>query len=178
MRRRTPDTYYTEIPHVFLDRLMSGMGLAELKIHLAVARKTLGWHRKEATISYGDFQKLTGLRNEAIKAGIDAGIERGTLARRSLGGSYAYSLQLVGLPDCSLPPSSRENRPEVVGFPNRGWSGKPTSLLIEKEKGLKERFKDTSAQVRETPSPPPVGRGEASRLVADIVKRQFGSGDE
>jgi phage replication O-like protein O len=85
---------YTQVPNLLFDEHMLNMKEAELKVTLAIARKTFGWQKKEDQISLSQLVELTGLSNQGVRNGIDAGVERGTIIRRPHGQSFIYSLQI------------------------------------------------------------------------------------
>lgn len=99
---------YTQFPNALI-MLMPEMGEAELKVTLAIARKTFGWHKDEDKLSLSQLMELTGLSRQGVLNGILAGTERGTIARREDGDSFKYRL-LVNEVDQTSQPS----RPEVV----------------------------------------------------------------
>jgi phage replication O-like protein O len=77
---RIPAPNYTQIPNAVLD-LMADMGEAELRVVLAIARQTFGWHKKRDKISLSQLTKLTGMSRPAVVNGLKAGIERGLIDR-------------------------------------------------------------------------------------------------
>jgi len=81
---RIPAPNYTQIPNAIFD-LMSDekahVTEAELRVILAIARKTFGWHKKRDKISLTQLEKLTALSRPSVKAGIDAAIARGIVRR-------------------------------------------------------------------------------------------------
>lgn len=91
---------YTQAPNAFFDKLLPLIDtMTELKVTLAIMRKTMGWGKEEDTLSLSQLQKLTGLRREGVVDGVAAGLERGTIVRRKSGNSFAYALKVVGKPD-------------------------------------------------------------------------------
>ena len=84
---------YTQIPNRLFDELLPLMGAAELKVTLAICRKTFGWHKKRDRISISQLEKLTGLSHQGVITGLQQGMNRGTIVRQPAnGGSYFYSL--------------------------------------------------------------------------------------
>src|SRR5687768_8858897 len=61
---------FTPVPNVVLDKLMPGLSKAALKVLLAVARKTYGFHKGSDAISLSQLQKLTGLGRAGVVRGI------------------------------------------------------------------------------------------------------------
>lgn len=71
---------HTQTPNDLFDVLLAEIdSLAELKITLAVIRKTLGYHKKKDPISFTQLQKVTGLKSQAVQSGIEKAIARGTI---------------------------------------------------------------------------------------------------
>lgn len=182
---------YTPAPHCFFDVLLPRLGFAELKITLAIMRETIGWHRRWKMIAYSEFETATGLGREAVRKGIVAGMERGTIERKDIGGGYAYSLRLVGLPDCSAGATSQVTEPGGVRLPNREEFGNrtggvrlPNHSSIHENRGennLKKGVKyaphaSVEGQAR-TPNPEPEP-GDVTHedvlTIRDIIAQRFG----
>lgn len=75
---------YTQIPNAIFDLMADkGAGLTEkeLKVLLAIARKTFGWHKKRDKISLTQLEELTSLSRPSVVAGLEAAIERGIVRR-------------------------------------------------------------------------------------------------
>lgn len=84
---------YTQIPNTLLDDLMMLMDGAELKVTLAIARQTFGFHRERHSLSLSELQGLTGLSKQGVINGVDAGAKRGTIARsKGRRGGFVYEL--------------------------------------------------------------------------------------
>ena len=82
---------FTKIPNRALDN-MAALSEAELRIYLAVARKTIGWHKESDIISRSQFEQLTGLARRSVQNGIARLLEKGILTRTEAGKSFAYQL--------------------------------------------------------------------------------------
>lgn len=108
---KIPAPNYTQIPNVLI-ALMPEMGEAELKVTLAIARKTFGWHKDRDKLSLSQLMDLTGLSRQGVINGIADGMKRGTIARTESGDSFDYYL-VVNEMDQSAE-ASQPNRPEVV----------------------------------------------------------------
>lgn len=100
---------HTQTPNTLFDVYLPLMSGAELKVTLAICRKTFGWHQKEDRLSLSQLQKLTGLSRQSVINGIDQGVDRGTIARRQVADSWSYSLVLDG--QLSLAGGSPKSRP-------------------------------------------------------------------
>lgn len=71
---------HTQTPNDLFDVLLAQIDtLAELKVTLAVIRKTLGYHKKHDPISYTQLQKITGMNPQAVQDGVERAIARGTI---------------------------------------------------------------------------------------------------
>jgi phage replication O-like protein O len=62
---------FTAIPNMVLEKLMPGLSKAALKVLLAVARKTYGFHKERDAISLTQLQTLTGLGRAGVVRGIN-----------------------------------------------------------------------------------------------------------
>jgi phage replication O-like protein O len=176
-------TNYTKTPNVFFDDLLPQIeSLTELKVTLAILRKTNGWQKTQDTLSLSLLQTLTGLSRQGVLNGIEEGMKRGTITRKEQGQSFSYGLkivnntdrQLVNDLDQSIELTSQRNRPEVVNDLDRQLvNNLDTQKKEEKEK--KEKKKDASASssanadrtAREKPKTPGEKRNADIREVFD-----------
>jgi len=81
---RIPPPNYTQIPNAIFDLMAdkdAQLTEAELKVILAIARKTFGWHKKRDKISLSQLEGLTAMTRKSVKAGLDAAITRGIVRR-------------------------------------------------------------------------------------------------
>ncbi len=85
---------FTKTPNSFFDKLLAEIDtLSELKVTLAVIRKTHGWQGKpEDMLSFSQLVELTGLSRPMVKQGIDTGVKRGSIRKRPHGQSFIYSI--------------------------------------------------------------------------------------
>jgi phage replication O-like protein O len=128
---------YTQIPNQLLDEQLAEMGEAELKITLAVCRKTFGWHKDSDRISLSQFQELTGLSRQGAVNGIEAALARGTIQREAHGNSYLYSL-VVNVVDQSADEGSQRSRPAASQRSRHTKESiKETEKIKEKKLGRK-----------------------------------------
>jgi len=146
---------YTQFPNVLIE-LMPEMNGAELKVTLAIARKTFGWHKEKDKISLTQLQKLTGLSRQSVLDGLSAGIERGTIVRGDeTPDGYEYSLNVVQKLDYpqDSDASGQEIRPEVVEkldhtlVQKLDTQKKELKEKINKEDGAKE-FADVRDEIK------------------------------
>lgn len=123
--------YYTCAPNEFFDEILQDItSLPELKVTLAVIRRTRGFGKDSDIISRSQFKELTGLTsNDSITQGINSALDRGFVEREKQGHSYAYSLSLAppvsGDPEDSTPPVSGD--PEEHDPTGERWHGPPVS---------------------------------------------------
>lgn len=105
-----PAPNYTQMPNVLIT-LMPQMKEAELRVTLAIARETFGWHRKEKSLSLTRLCALTGLSRQGVLNGIEEGLERHFIERRAQGNSFTYRL-LVNEVDQSRPLTGQASGPD------------------------------------------------------------------
>lgn len=108
---------YTQTPNTLFDEHLPEMGCSEMKVVLAVVRKTFGWHRKKQRLTTDDLMEITGLSNRGVIDGVEAAIERGVLSREKHDGSYRYWLNVEGREGCEQSSQSGE---EGVSNPHNG----------------------------------------------------------
>jgi phage replication O-like protein O len=99
------DSNYTMVPNDLFD-MMATMECSELKVTLAIIRKTRGYHKRADAVSISQLETMTGLGEGACRAGRDAAVERGTItfAGRGKRGVHIYAL---ATPEDSDPPDER-----------------------------------------------------------------------
>ena len=117
---------HTQTPNELFDEHMKLMNGSELKIVLAICRKTFGWHKEQDQISLSQMMEMTGLKRPAVIAGIQSAMSRGIVARRQIGRSFEYALILTDGKKI-LPSDSNKKIPSV-----KGGNGK--KMLHTKEK--------------------------------------------
>lgn len=126
---------HTQTPNALFDELMRDMSEAELKVTLAVIRKTLGYHKQQDPISWSQIMKMTGLSRGATQTGIDLALERGLIeiVGHGLRGVNVFGLVLI-LDQSEIKTSTGiKNRPELVQNSDT------------QKKGIKENKKEKSA---------------------------------
>lgn len=84
----------TQIPNVLLDVHLREMSEAELRVVLAVCRKTLGWQKRRDRISMTQLEQMTGLSRQGVINGVQAAISRGVLKRIKTPQGNEYELIL------------------------------------------------------------------------------------
>ena len=77
---KIPAPNYTQIPNAIFDLMADEHAVLtekELKVLLAIARKTFGWHKKRDKISISQLQAMTCMSRASVTAGVKAAIKRG-----------------------------------------------------------------------------------------------------
>lgn len=79
-----PAPNYTQIPNAIFDLMAdkdAHLTEAELRVILAIARKTFGWHKKRDKISLSQLVKATAMTRTSVQSGLDAAMARGIVRR-------------------------------------------------------------------------------------------------
>jgi len=77
---------YTQTPNQFFDEHMRDLNGSELKVTLAIIRKTFGFHKEKARISLTDLEEMTGLSRQSVIDGAAGAEEKGMISKVSDGG--------------------------------------------------------------------------------------------
>ncbi|HWN98696.1 MAG TPA: replication protein [Blastocatellia bacterium] len=147
---------YTQIPNVLIG-LMPQLKEAELRVTLAIARETFGWHRKEKSLSLTRLSALTGLSRQGVLNGIEEGLARRVIGRRRQGNSFRYWL-LVNEVDQSIPLTSQPSGPNQSTTLTTLVNEVDQKVVNEVDTANKERKKDSKTGRKE--------RGAASELAS------------
>lgn len=172
---------FTKIPNELLDN-MDKMNESELRIALAIARKTLGWQKPEDRLSYSQFEAMTGLSRTAVRDGINAAILHRVIRRETVGAqTYRYSLPVglsyqfdsatssIDVPDPVATdyqyddPTSSDSLPEPVGLSYQ-LAQKPVGLSYTQKNGSKEKEERPPIVAGARPNGDGGGVGVADRL--------------
>jgi len=87
---------HTQTPNTFFDESLKNISsLPELKIVLAIIRKTFGWQKERDKISMSQLREITGLKQQSVQRGIDLALADGFIEREPVGQQFFYSLKLV-----------------------------------------------------------------------------------
>ena len=132
---------YVPVPNAYFEYLADLSG-AEVKVLLAILRKTAGWRKESDEISLSQLEQMTGLDRKSVIKGLRGLLERGLVAQtQAAAGSKAASYSCVIPPSTSgkIPPLASGKIPLVEEAEERGqWknstssSGKTPPLLVEK----------------------------------------------
>ena len=91
---------HTQTPNSFFDQSLKEItSMCELKVVLAVIRKTFGWHQREERISVSQLERVTGLSRQGVQNGITLALEHGFIKREAVGQGFSYALVLVNKVD-------------------------------------------------------------------------------
>jgi len=83
---------HTQIPNIFIDQ-MHKFTSEEVKIFLAICRKTIGWHKISDRISYSQLNKMTGIKHhQTFKNGIDKLVKSKLIVRKKTKAGYFYDI--------------------------------------------------------------------------------------
>jgi hypothetical protein len=151
---------YTQVPNDLLGHIsdeiapgmMADMGMAELKVMLAISRLTFGFHRIKAYGSLTALCKMTGLSRQGVLDGAENAEKRGILKRHTRAGrSTVWEVVLTGdaaTSQASRPvePTSQASRPPLV---------KPVDRTSQASRPKKERKKEKEIKEEGASAPPP-----------------------
>jgi len=73
---------FVPVPNAYFEHLADLSG-AELKVLLAILRRTVGWRKESDEISIEQLQQMTGLARNSVRAGLRGLLERGLIEQRS-----------------------------------------------------------------------------------------------
>lgn len=152
-----PEPNYTQVPNALFE-MMATMSEAELKVTLAIIRKTKGWHKEQDAISLSQFQEYTGLNRNSVTTGLRKAKERGTIAECAERGPRGVKLyRLITVPMTStkfVPDGATSTKSELVEVVTSTNSEPVTStkFVHTKEKGKKVK-ESISASAKKPPSP-------------------------
>ena len=83
---------HTQTPNELIDEHMRDMDMAELKVVLAICRKTFGWHKQYDRISLSQLEEITGMSRTSVIKGARQGIGRGVIERFACNDGFKYGL--------------------------------------------------------------------------------------
>lgn len=154
---------YTQVPNRLLeDELPNIDSLAELKVLLAVARATVGWHVREHTLSISDLEQRTGMSRQSVVDGVKKALASDRLLRRQDGQRYLYSLAIQSSPESGHPPvASPESGP--VAAPTSEESG-PVASEESRPPSTKESVERNGNEKKEREAAPPAAATQGSLL--------------
>ena len=77
---------FTMIPNFIIEKYLSELSGAALKLYLTILRNITGWHKEKDTISYSQFMQISGLSEKSITKSIKQLTELGLLKTIKKGG--------------------------------------------------------------------------------------------
>jgi len=72
---------YTFVPNVYFDEHLAELSGAEIKVLLAITRRTFGEQKESDEISLSQFERMTGLDRKSVIAGLRGLIQRGLVVQ-------------------------------------------------------------------------------------------------
>ena len=129
---------HTQTPNELFDNHMKDMPGSELKVVMAICRKTFGWHKDRDRISISQLEEMTGLSRPAVIAGTTKAIERGVLSRREVQGGYEYGLVLTGSKEILLSDQNKSLLPSKGPASNKSLH---TKERVKERQTTKEKQK-------------------------------------
>lgn len=168
-----PAPNFTQIPNLLLEDHIKAMTEAEMRVALAIARKTFGWHKRQDKLSLSQLMSLTGMSRQGVINGIEAGIARGIIRREQDGQSFLYELVILDKPvnevDQSKNPStSQPSRPELVNEVDQLNTKTSQRSRPTKERNKRNKLNKSDQGVdraEPTPSPAPAEPPKRELLV-------------
>lgn len=140
-------TNYTQVSNEFIEEMNKYDG-AEVKVFLAITRKTIGWHKTSDKISYAQLKLLTGLSINSLKKAIDTLIKDQWIIQESTKNGFKYDLDII--PTVSI--TDTVEKP-TVSITDTGVSITDTELcqsltptLLKENKETKEKESDSLSQ--------------------------------
>jgi phage replication O-like protein O len=132
---------HTRIPNAILDS-MADLTEPELRVLLAITRKTIGWQKECDPISLTQLEKITGLSRPAVNKALHAAIERGWVECTGRGkrgtGCYKLTAALVNDVNQLTEITSKQGLPDPVNVVNRS-SPQLVNDVNTQKKDLKEK---------------------------------------
>lgn len=145
MPKGVPAPNHTQTPNYLLDHLSEVKSEAELKVILAIVRKTFGWHKDRDVLSLTQLQTLTGLSRRSVIDGTEAAVTHGWIDRIPAGRSFSYALVVRDSEETALSDSeetaptsaldSAESSPKLVQKVHTQKKEKETKDLNKKPSG-------------------------------------------
>lgn len=128
---------YFQTPNDFIDHVLREVDtLSELKVTLAVFRKTFGWQKRDDDISLSQLQQVTGMGRSAVVDGTKRAVARGTIKRTLEGRTATFSVD-VWFEDGPEMVRSADPPSPISGPPDGPISG-PTKDTVTKDTHTKD----------------------------------------
>ena len=91
-----PKITHTQISNEFIDKFMPDCTGGEVKVFLAIARQTIGWHKETDDISLSQMEQKTGLSRKACIMATDSLAEKGIVVKIVGKRMTSYSINYEG----------------------------------------------------------------------------------
>lgn len=140
---------FTAIPNVILDH-MASLSEAELRVVLAVCRKTFGWHKERDVLSITQLEQLTGLSRQGVVNALGPLLEQRILDRVPAGMSFAYTILVNEIDQSNYFTSQDNGLVNTVDQTSQLCVTELVNTVDTQKKGNKQEKKE-----RATPPTPP-----------------------
>jgi len=141
---------YTRIPNDIIEA-MPKLGNAELRVLLAIARKTYGWQKECDVISTRQIEDMTGLGHRHVLAALDAVLEKGLISRTPAK-RRGFCYRLVPLGDQFPKVTSPPRVPDLVPLGDQSDEN-TVPLGDQQKKDLKKRKEKIRAPRKSADAP-------------------------
>jgi len=95
MAVKIPKPNYTQTPNIFIDEIMRNLSGSEMKVMMAIIRKTFGWQKKRDRISINQIAEITGLARSSISTALDSLEKMGYIKSIGTGKGIISSFEIV-----------------------------------------------------------------------------------
>lgn len=162
---------YTQTPNDLFDHLMKDMNKSELKVVLAVIRRTLGFHRKAARIDIREMQEMTGLSTDAIYAGASAAAARGLLIKINKHGTTEWRINWSDVPFDRVEMGILET-PEIPPEWNAEAAKSDSDFGLTGTPSIKESSKETPKETNMRQAQHPTSEENQKARIRAILETQ------
>jgi len=153
----TDQPTYTRVPNDLI-AAMPSLGNAELRVALAIARKTVGYQKECDRISVSQIVDMTGLTSRNAQQAITSLLKKGVIERTPAGKqAYCYSLKTISLGDTvdDHIPSDTISLGDTDPYPvGTRLGAKPYPLGTTQKKDLKEKKERDGSRIARSPPTP------------------------
>ena len=118
---------HTQVSNEFIDNWMAKLNPSAVKVFLAIARKTIGWHKETDAISLSQMQEMTGISRPGLLKALKELEEHGLISGERRGRkSTQWTINYTEVGN-SVNQCSKLSLPEVVNSVNPQKKGKKLS---------------------------------------------------
>ena len=144
---------HTQVSNDFIEQHMKKLTGAEVKVFLAICRKTIGWHKDTDAISISQIASLTGLTDKPITSATTKLTERGLILVEKASGKttrYTLNYSTIGETPEELPEKLRRTIGETPEeLPEKLRTQKKDKETIQKKKDIAPDIEEIRAYVKE-----------------------------